>query len=159
MKSLRHIVPTLAALTLAVVLSGCGKDSSPTGVNPGLDGTPPAAVTQIGVSQDPADGAPTLDWSPSSSPNVSFYEVHIYSPNPDRDLAYMKVAETDANTTWYRLPVVSAPTVAYYRVRAKTGNGSMSSWSPIAVVELTPPPVGTSGTSNGGNGLPRSDGE
>ena len=137
MKSLRHIVPTLAALVLALVLSGCGKDSTPTSANP-VDETPPAAPTQVGLSMDPGTGRPYLDWAPSTSPSVIGYEVYNYAPHPDRDNAYTLAGETDGSTTIYPLPSVSEPTSLYYRVKAVAANGTRSGWSTIALIHLRP---------------------
>jgi len=137
-KSLRHIVPMLATLALALILSGCGNDSTPTGVNP-IDDTPPAAPAQVGVSSDPVTGNYILEWTASTSPGVTGYQVFLYSPSPDRDNAYQLVFESDENGLLYPLPRVSMETEQIYRVRAVSTSGTRSNWSDLALVTLTPP--------------------
>ncbi len=136
----RHVVPMLAAIALALILSGCGKDS-PTGVTP-PDETAPAAPAQVSMSFNPATGENTLDWTPSSSASVTGYQVFLYEPSPERENAYSLKATTDANTTSYVLPVVSTTVQQIYRVRTVAGNGTRSGWSTLANVTLTPPRVG-----------------
>lgn len=136
MKSLRHIVPTLVALALALVLSGCGNDS-PTGVTP-TDETPPAAPSQVSMSIDPITGASALDWAPSTSASVTGYQVFRYQPSPDRDNAYVLDGTTDASTTSYALPAVSEVTQQIYRIRTVASNGTRSGWSTLVQVTLVP---------------------
>ncbi len=135
MKSLRLAISTLAVLMLAALLSGCSKNSTPTGVTP-LDETSPAAPSQVLGAPDGDLSGALLQWAPSTSPNVSGYEVLQYSPDPDRDNAYVVIGETDAQTTTFALPDIGRTTVGYYRVRAVTPSGKRSEWSQVALVTL-----------------------
>jgi hypothetical protein len=142
-KSFRHIVPVLAALTLAALLVGCSKKSTPTGVTP-LDETPPAAPTQVMGMSDVQTRTALLQWTPSTSPNVKGYEVSTYSPSPDQENAWVVVAETDADVTQYRVTNVTETTIQYFRVRAVTPSGKHSQWSAVALICLGPTPGGPS---------------
>ena len=141
MKSLRQLFPVLVVLTLAVVLSGCSKNSTPTGLN-SLDQAPPAAPTQISADLDASTSTGVLQWTPSSSANVTGYQVYQYSPSPQRESSYVLAAETDANTTHYSLPAAYAPATLYYRLRAVSSTGAMSAWSAIVAVTVGPPQGG-----------------
>ena len=138
MKSSRHIVPMVVALTLAAMLSGCSKKSSPTGLD-SLDQAPPATPTQITAEMDASTGNAVLEWTPSSSANVAGYEVYQYSPSPDRESAYVLVGETDAAITRYALPWTYEPTTLYYRLRAVSSTGVKSEWSALTAVTVGPP--------------------
>lgn len=148
MKSFRHIVPALAALTLAALLVGCSKKSTPTGVTP-LDETPPAPPTHVMGMPDLANGCVLLQWAPSTSPNVRGYEVFFYSPSPDRENAWVVITETDADVTQYPLPNVTETTVEYYRVRAVTPSGKHSEWSAVTMITLEP----MGGSTDNGEGF------
>ncbi len=135
MKSLRIIVPTLAALMLAAMLTGCGKNSTPTGVTP-LDETSPAAPSQVSGLPDADVGGAVIQWTPSTSPNVTGYQVLQYSPSPDRENAYIVIGETDAQTTRFVVADLGRTTEFYYRVRAVTESGKRSEWSQVVVITL-----------------------
>jgi hypothetical protein len=137
-KSPRHIVPMLVALALAAVLSGCGKDSTPTGLAP-LDQSPPAAPSQITSEMDASTANAVLEWTPSPSANVAGYEVYQYAPSPNRESAYVLVGETDAATTRYNLPWTYERTTLYYRLRAVSATGVKSEWSALTQVTVGPP--------------------
>jgi len=139
-KSLRHVVPLLVLLTLAAMLSGCGKDSTVTGVNP-LDEAPPAAPTQIGTALNESATTLSLVWTASTSANVATYEVYQYSPDPSRESAYLLIGRTDAATT--HLPLaISEPARLTYRLRAVSATGVQSEWSEAATINVAPPPTG-----------------
>jgi len=139
-KSLRHIVPLLVALTLAAVLSGCSKDSTPTGLAP-LDQAPPAMPSQVSADMDVTTGVVLIAWTPSSSANAAGYEIYQYSPSPDRESAYVLLGETEAATTHFSLPWTPALTTLYYRLCTVSATGVKSAWS--APVQITVgPPVG-----------------
>lgn len=141
MKSLRQVIPMLVVLTLAVMLSGCGKNSAPTAPN-SLDQAPPAAPTQIIAALDASIPNGVLEWAPSSSANVAGYEVYQYSPSPERESAYVLAAETDANTTQYPLPSNIVPMTVYYRLRSVSSTGVKSEWSALTAVTVGPPQGG-----------------
>jgi len=136
-KSLRHVVPLLVVLTLAAMLSGCSKNATPTGVAP-LDQAPPAAPSQIATDTGASTGSTVLEWTPSSSANAAGYEIYQYSPNPDRESAYVLVGQTEAATTHYELPWTSQ-TAAYYRLRTTSATGVKSEWSATVLVSSAGP--------------------
>ena len=138
MKSPRHVVPMVVALTLAAMLSGCSKKSSPTGLD-SLDQSPPLAPTQLTVKTYTDAPNPVLEWAPSPSANVAGYRAYQYSPNPDLESAYVLIAETDAHTTRCNLPVTDEPATLYYRLRAVSSTGVQSEWSALVQVTEAPP--------------------
>jgi hypothetical protein len=133
-KSLKYIVLTLVAFTFAAMLTGCGKDSTPTGLS--LDQTNPAAPAQVSLVREEGSGDAILVWTASASPNVASYEVFRYSPSPDRDNAYVLADQVDAALTSFDLPVCTELTTFHYRVRAVSDNGRFSDWSPVASFAL-----------------------
>jgi hypothetical protein len=140
-KSLRHVVPLLVLLTLAVMLVGCGKSAAPTAVTP-LDETPPAAPTHILSSVDLTNASTNLLWTASTSANVAGYEVYLYSPDPTRENSYVLLAQTGAGVTTYPISV-SEPTTLTCRLRAVTGTGTKSAWSEIATIQVAPQATGS----------------
>jgi hypothetical protein len=152
-KSPKHIVPMLVLLTLAVMLSGCSKNTTPTGLDrvttvPALDQAPPALPSQIVGEWDSGAGRTALEWTPSSSANVASYQVYQYSPNPDRETAYLLVAETNATTTSYLLPLTPHET-CYYRLRVTSTAGVQSGWSTPLPVVLGAPQGGDPSSDDG----------
>ena len=139
MKSPKHVVPMLVALTLAAMLGGCSKNTTPTGLDPALDQAPPAIPAQIVAELDASTGTGALDWTPSSSANAASYQIYQYAPNPNRESAYVLVGETEAATTYYTLPPTSLGTF-YYRLRTTSTTGVQSAWS--ATVQVTVAPGG-----------------
>lgn len=137
MKSQRMLFPTLVALSLAVLLSGCGQDSAPTGVMT-LDETAPAAPSQLMKESDSSNPSGWLAWSPSTSANVGGYEVYQYSPDPSREEAYLLVGQTDATTTEYSLPYSYQSQTVYYRLKAVSTAGIKSAWSATAGIGIGP---------------------
>jgi hypothetical protein len=128
---------TLVALSLAALLSGCGQNSTPTGVTP-LDETTPAAPLAIGKLDDTATPCGWLTWQPSPSANVASYEIYQYSPDPTREDSYVLVGLTDVGTTRYPLPSVASPQTDYYRLRAVSTTGVRSPWSATADITVYP---------------------
>jgi hypothetical protein len=140
-KSSRYVVPMLVALTLTAMLSGCSKKSTPMGVD-SLDQAPPAAPTQISAEWNAETANGVLQWTPSASANVSGYQIYQYSPSPERESAYVLVAETDANTTNYNLPYSLQAATLYYHLCAVTSTGGKSAWSALTAVTVGPPQGG-----------------
>jgi hypothetical protein len=138
-KSPKHIVPMLVALTLAAMLGGCSKNTTPTGLDPALDQVAPTVPAQIVADRDASTGAAMLSWTPSSSANATSYQVYMYSPDPGRENAYVLVGETDAATTNYA-PAATSLGTSYYRLRTTSTTGAQSAWSPTVALSLT---VGT----------------
>ena len=142
MKSFKQVIPMLVTLAVALMLSGCSKNSAPTAPN-SLDQAPPAAPTQIISELDPETSGSLLEWTPSPSANVAGYEVYQYSPSPERESSYVLTAETDANTTQCGLPASTVAMTLYYRLRAVSSTGVKSEWSALAAVTVGPPQGGT----------------
>jgi hypothetical protein len=128
---------TLAALSLAALLSGCGQNSTPTGVT-ALDETAPAAPSQLLKESDPANPNGLLAWEPSTSANVAGYEVYQYAPDPAREDAYVLVGQTDGTITEYALPFSYQSQTVYYRLKAVSTAGIKSSWSATAGIGIGP---------------------
>ncbi len=147
MKSLRLTLPSLSAIAIAVLLSSCGNDSTPTGVAP-VDSAPPAAPTALGVDTDQGTGAQSLTWEPSTSPSVTGYQVFVYSPSPARDNAYVLMGATTASTTTFPLPAVAIAGIQFYRVRAVSGSVN-STLSNALEATLQPPSGGGDGSPGG----------
>jgi hypothetical protein len=151
-KSLKHVVPMLVALTLVGILSGCSKNTTPTGLAP-LDQTPPAVPSQITTQIDGVSGRPAIEWAPSASANAAGYEIYQYLPSPENENAYVLVGETDASTSQYGLPWPAEPTTLYYRLRTVSSTGVQSAWS--SPVPATVGGVGMSGSGDQPSGDPR----
>jgi len=138
-KSPKHVVSMLVALTLAAMLSGCSKNTTPTAVPtpdpiPALDQNPPAIPAQIIATRDEVTGPVTIEWTASSSANAASYQIYQYSPSPDRESAYVLIGETTATTTLYPLGWVMEN--AFYRLRTTSTTGVQSGWS--AAVAISP---------------------
>lgn len=134
MKSPKHLVPMLVALTLAAMLGGCSKNTTPTGLDATLDMAPPAVPAQIVAHTADGSGSPTLDWTPSASANAASYEIYQYLPSPANENAYVLVGEADAATPLYTLPWPDVRATRYYRVRTVSSTGVKSTWSaPVPV--------------------------
>jgi hypothetical protein len=137
----------ISMIALAATLTGCSTNDNPTGPSSSLDSTPPPSPT--GLTQDVSNGG-TLEWDASPAGDVAGYQVFVYQPNPDRDNAYIQVAETAAGVTTWSLPAVSQQQTQYYRVRALDLSGNRSSMSAQFEATLTPTTNGE-GTSTGGD--------
>ena len=143
MKSPKHVVSMLVALTLAAMLSGCSKNTTPTAVPtpdpiPALDQNPPAIPAQIIATRDEVTGPVTIEWTASSSANAASYQIYQYLPSPDQENAYVLIGETTATTTLYPLGWVMEN--AFYRLRTTSTTGVQSAWS--ATVQVTVAPGG-----------------
>ena len=138
MKSPKRVVSMLVALTLAAMLSGCSKNTTPTAVDtvPTLDQNPPAIPAQIIATRDEVTGPVTIEWTASSSANAASYQIYQYSPSPDRESAYVLIGETTATTTLF--PLGWAMENAYYRLRTTSTTGVQSAWSAIVQVTVAP---------------------
>lgn len=137
MKSSRLLLSTLVAVSLALVLSGCGQNTTPTGVT-ALDQTAPAAPTGLIKVTSVTCPYGMLTWQPSTSANVVGYEVYQYLPDPTREDAYVLVGQTDAVTTEFSLPFYYEVQTFYYRVKAISTAGLKSGWSVTAAIPVGP---------------------
>jgi hypothetical protein len=141
-KSSRLLLSTLVALSLAALLSGCGQNTTPTGVTT-LDQTAPAAPTGLSKVIETANPSGVLAWQPSTSANVAGYEVYLYSPDPTREEAYALAGQTDAGTTQFPLPFSYDNQTLYYRLKAVSNAGVKSAWSATAAVVIGPTDTGS----------------
>jgi len=135
----------LVTLALVGILSGCSKNTTPTGLA-SLDQTPPAVPSQIAAHTDGTSGSPAIEWTASSSANAAGYEVYQYQPSPENESAYVLVGEIDASTSRYDLPWPGEPTTLYYRLRTVSSTGVKSAWS--APVQATVGGVGMGGSGD-----------
>lgn len=130
MKFYRLILLSLVLSASVAVLSGCGKSSNPTAVEPtSLDTTPPLAPTALSVSTEDATAREYLNWAPSTAPDLAGYQVWVFSPRPDNDQAYTLMADVGANVNTLVLPIVGTDQTEYYRVRAVDDSGNESGFS------------------------------
>jgi hypothetical protein len=141
---------------LVALLAGCGKSTSPTAVTP--DPAPPSAPTSVDVTVDPATGMATLNWADSPGNSVKSYQVFVYEPSPDRDEAYLQIADLDASQTSFLLPFLYQKGTQYFKVQSKNSNGNASGYSITVTVNLSGPVGGGETSGGGGNpGRPRGD--
>lgn len=150
MKSHKHVVPMLVALTLAAMLSGCSKNTTPTGLDQTLDQAPLESPSTIVTERlGDATGPVTLEWAASSSAAVASYQIYQYSPSPDQESAYLLIGEVTAATTQYTLPVATTQETSYYRLRATSTLGVQSDWSQTVPVSAAPWTGGDAGPGEG----------
>lgn len=136
MKSLRF-VSLMTAFVLALMVSGCGKSTSPTSSVPTIDNSPPAAPGTLAIHM--SSGLNHLSWQASASANTKTYEVFVYSPDPSRDGAYVQIGQTDASVTSMTLPPSLQTGLQYFKVQATNGGGNNSAFSPTLQVVLAVP--------------------
>jgi hypothetical protein len=147
-KSLRFVTLTLAAVALALVLSGCGKSTSPTSsAAPAPDNSPPAAPANLSIHMN--SGKNFLTWDASASANVQTYDVFAYVPDPTRDNAYIQIGETSAPTTSLQLPPAYQTGLQYFKVLASNGGGNNSSFSTTLQVVVAVPQSNTGDPTSG----------
>jgi hypothetical protein len=129
-KPRRQLLSALLLGAMTLFLVGCNSES-PTSVIP-EDLSPPQAPANVHARFDVPTGRDWLAWDPSSSPNVSAYEVH-YSDSPsgiDHTLG-----NVDSGSNEYALPLVAENTTQYYRLRAIGNNGVPSAFTPPIQVQ------------------------
>lgn len=135
----------LGALAATLLISGCGKSTSPTALNetpgddtPTLDTAPPPAPEGLSFVLNPSTGSGRLTWSPSSAVDVAGYDIFVYSPDPSREDSYVYLHTTDTASNEYSLNPVGEVTTRFYRVRAVDSSGNRSGLSSTLSVELWP---------------------
>jgi hypothetical protein len=149
-KSHKHVVPMLVALTLAAMLGGCSKNTTPAGLDQTLDQAPlesPSTITAERLGD--VTGPVTLEWAASSSASVASYQVYQYSPSPDQERAHLFIGGTAAATTQYTLPIAATRETIYYRLRATSTTGVQSDWSEVVPVAAAPWVGGEAGPGDG----------
>jgi len=125
----RSIMLPIAGLAVIAALSGCGSNN-PLAVDPGnqqFDTTPPPAPANLQLSTD-VTGNPVLVWDASAAPDVSAYQVEVYSAH---DGGFVPVS--DPNSTDTSFPIQTSGT-EIYRVRAVDTSGNWSAFSANATV-------------------------
>lgn len=147
MKSLRFVALAVTAFVLALVLSGCGKSTSPTSSVPTVDNSPPAAPAQLEIHM--TSGFNHLAWAPSASANTKTYEVFVYNPDPNREDAYIQFAQTDAQVTSIQLPPSLQTGLQYFKVQATSAGGNHSSFSSVLQTVLALPQSTTGDPTTG----------
>jgi len=137
----RSIMLPIAGLAVIAALSGCGSNN-PVAVDPGnqqFDTTPPPAPANVQLSSDNA-GNPILVWDASSAPDVSAYQVEVFSAHTG---GFVPV--NDPNSTDTSFPIQTSGTETY-RVRAVDTSGNWSAFSASATVLVPvtgqPTPIG-----------------
>lgn len=130
MKFSRSIKLSLVGLAAIAALSGCGSNSSLTGLTQPLDTTPPPAPVNVVLSADPA-GNPILVWDASAAPDVASYQVEVYSGSTG---GFVPALDPNAADTSLPLPEVAMSTEESYRVRAVDTSGNWSAFSATATI-------------------------
>ena len=124
--------PTLfVALAALVALAGCGTDNTVSSLNQ-ADTAPPSAPTNI--RQETRGAISILAWDASPDADVVGYDVIMYSPDPTRENAYVKVNAATIVGEEFNVTIDSSPN-AWYRVKAVDQSGNRSSSSSAAWVE------------------------
>ena len=141
MNRFRPAVSLVAALVLSGVVSGCGSDTAPTAATPTFDSAPPAAPAELSSSYQ--DGVTTLSWEPSAAAEVASYQVYLFAPSPERESAWIQLAEVPSTVTDYVLSPVSGHAVQYYRVRAVNAGGNRGALSNRIEIVREPVEPGT----------------
>ncbi len=130
----RTLWTTLIFSAAIVLLASCGKSSSSTAPD-ALDSTPPAAPSNIGSSYDANLQVDYLTWTPSSSADVSSYEIYQYNAFPVTGATGVALCSAPAAASSIALPGTPDAGAFYYRVRAKDAAGNTSPFS--AAVQVT----------------------
>jgi len=117
----------IASLAVAGLLSGCGSTSNPTNVTPSLDTSPPSAPSSMGFVI--SDGFGVLSWNASPEADLAGYDVYVYSPDPTRESAYLKIASTSGTANSVTLPSAWSDEGNYFRIVAVDAVGNASGMS------------------------------
>jgi hypothetical protein len=135
----------IAGLAVIAALSGCGSNNNPLGVDPGnqqFDTTPPPAPANLQLSSDNA-GNPILVWDASSAPDVSAYQVEVYSAYAG---GFVPAGDPNATDTSFPISQANGSVQETYRVRAVDTSGNWSAFSSNANVLVPgagqPAPIG-----------------
>jgi predicted phage tail protein len=130
------------ALASAGALWGCSSGEHITAANPTQEDTsPPPAPEDLDIVSQPENHR--LTWTPSSAPDVVFYEVYQYLPNPTRDNSYVRIGEAAGSS--FNLEPNQQAVEAYFRVRAVDTIGNRSPLSTAYGATLTPISLGGTG--------------
>jgi hypothetical protein len=127
----------MAAAVLALTSYGCGAGNNPAAPSTTLDSAPPQAP--VGLVQTNS----TIQWTANSESDLDGYQIYQYSPDPDRDNAYVLEATLPASQTTWALPNADSPTTSWIKLRALDRTGNRSAESTALQVSLVPVPAGT----------------
>lgn len=136
----RHTTSFAAALVALVALSGCAADSTLSSLNSTIDSAPPSAPTNI--REDIRGAISMLAWDASPDADVVGYDVYMYSPDPARESAYIRVNASPIQAEEYSVSELGAVN-AWYRVKAVDLSGNRSATSGAAMVGGATPTQGT----------------
>ena len=141
----RRTVSLHATLVALVALAGCSAENTLSSLDQSIDSAPPSAPTNI---RDEDRGAiSVLAWDASTDADVVGYDVYMYSPDPARESAYIKVNAATVTDTEFSISTQSSVN-AWYRVKAVDQAGNRSASSGAAWVD---------GIPTAGGGLPIED--
>ena len=132
-----------AALVALVALAGCATDNTLSAVSTTLDSAPPSAPTNIRGEE--RGNVAVLAWDASPEADVIGYDVYVYSPDPARESAYVRLNASPISAEEYSV-TDNANLNAWYRVKAVDLSGNRSSGSGAAFVAGTIAVGGTEST-------------
>ena len=136
----RRTVSLHATLVALVALAGCSAENTLSSLDQGIDSAPPSAPTNI---RDEDRGAiSVLAWDASTDADVVGYDVYMYSPDPARESAYIRVNAATITGTEFTV-TTDATLNAWYRVKAVDQSGNRSASSGAAWVDGMVPATGT----------------
>jgi hypothetical protein len=141
----RRTMSLPASLVALVALAGCGAENTLSSLDQTLDSAPPSAPTNI--RQETRGAISVLAWDESTDADVVGYDVYVYSPDPARESAYVRI--NAATIEGDEFVVSTSGTLnAWYRVKAVDQSGNRSASSGAAYVE---------GETSIAGGLPNTD--
>ena len=146
------VLMALFSLVVAFAFfAGCGKSgtvSSPTPQETSLpDLTAPAAPL---ILNNPRvmEGSAMLRWRTSPDSDVVGYNVYRYTPDPSRNIAYVKLNSALVAGTQYQVSGLQGGVTYYFRITARDSAGNESTYSdaitacqPLGSVEPDSPKV------------------
>lgn len=138
-----------ATLVALVALSGCAADSTLSSINSAIDTTPPSAPTNI--REELRGAISMLAWDASPDADVVGYDVYMYSPDPARESAYIKVNVSPIQAEEYSVSELGVVN-SWYRVKAVDLSGNRSATSGAVLVSGT---VSTQGAPVAEEGIVR----
>ena len=137
----RYLPILLISLASAGALWGCGSGQHITAATPTEDTAPPPAPEDLDIVSQPENHR--LTWTASSAPDVAFYEVYQYLPNPTRDNSYVRIGESAGN--YFNLEPNQQEVESFFRVRAVDTIGNRSALSTAYGATLAPISLGGTG--------------
>jgi hypothetical protein len=133
----------MAAAVLALTSYGCGAGNNPAAPSSVLDSAPPQAP--VGLVQPSLDA---VQWTANSESDLDGYQIYLYSPDPNRDNAYVLAATVPAGQTSWTLPSVDETTTSWVKLCAVDQTGNRSAESAALQVTMQPVPAGVEPTAD-----------